>query len=100
MPRLGGRLGRCPRRRDGVILTKRYWMEVSIGGYDADGNVDTKSEYAAGGQLNVNWTNEEIRSLLDVKMDYVMLQIERLRELEAEESRKAAEPFWRKWLGA
>jgi hypothetical protein len=77
------------------------WSDFEAGWQDAcDGNVDTKSEYAAGGQLNVNWTNEEIRSLLDVKMDYVMLQIGRLREFEAEEARKAAEPFWRKWLGA
>jgi hypothetical protein len=79
-------------------MSKHYWMEVSIGGYDADGKANTG--YAAGGQLNLNWTNEEIRSLLNFKIDYLLLQVDHLREIEAEEARKEAEPFWRKWLGA
>jgi hypothetical protein len=81
-------------------MTKHYWMEVSIGGYDAEGNIDIDSGYASGGRIDIDWTDEQIRALLDVDIHYLLLEIQRLRDLEAEEARKAAEPFWRKWLGA
>jgi len=76
-------------------MSRDYWLEVSI--READGD---DPGFAGGGRIKVSWSDEDIQQILQVDLDFIMKTIiPRLREKEAEYERKAAAPFWKKWVG-
>jgi len=79
-------------------MSRKYWLDISIRVADGEDNNDNAG-YAAGGRIDLDWSDEGIRDILDMRVDYIMEAIDRLREVEAERERKAAAPFWKKWLG-
>ena len=76
-------------------MSRDYWVDVSI--RIADGPDD--SGYASGGRIDLGWSDESIREILNEDVEYIMYKVTQLRELEAKRDRKAAAPFWKKWLG-
>jgi hypothetical protein len=80
-------------------MSRKYWLDISIRVADGEDNSDNAG-YASGGRIDINWTDDALRSILKIDTDFIMdTIIPRLREEEAKRDREAAAPFWRKWLG-
>ena len=45
------------------------------------------------------WSDEYIEEMSDVYADRLATYIKVMRDREIERDRKAAEPFWKKWIG-
>ena len=80
-------------------MARDYWLEISIRVADGEPLDGPDASYTMGTRIRVDLNDEGVAAEASGWVSNIKHMILEARRVERERDRKAAEPFWKRWLG-